>query len=163
MQIQIGYQTWDGQGPVWLTLSPEEYFDPLGPGEEHATNGVPRYNHTWEYLNIPLDRLKWSVERRRGTFDDTTFLTQYMDGGKTWMNHRRDPDGYEEIIHYTQLAGDRCHILRTCQKPHGAWVVALNSVIRDLPDRRQEEQRYDLRWSPEEIAAFTRRHPAEER
>jgi hypothetical protein len=160
MNIQIAYQTWDGTEPVWLTLTPEEYFDPLEPGETYEANGVPRFNHTWHYLPVPRERLKWSLERRQGTGDDTTFRTQYMGGGQSWMNHRLDPDGYEEIIHATQIAEDRCHIIRTCRVPGGQWAVSLNSVIRDSPDGSQEEQRLDQPWSFDEIIALSRNHPA---
>jgi len=48
-------------------LTPEEYFDPLEPGETYQANGIPRFNETWEYLNIPRKSLKWSTERRSGT------------------------------------------------------------------------------------------------
>lgn len=160
MNIQIAYQTWDDAEPVWLTLTPEEYFDPLEPGETYEAHGVPRFNHTWQYLAVPRDRLKWSLERRQGTHDDTTFRTQYMDGGRSWMYHRLDPDGYEEIIHNTQFTDDRCHIMRTCRVAGGNWVVSLNSLIRDLADGSQDEQRYDQPWSPDESAAFSRHHPA---
>jgi hypothetical protein len=162
VEIELVYQTWDAIDLVRLVLSPSDYFDPLEPGENYQTHGVPRHNHTWQYLNVPLNRLKWSMERRRGTGDDTTFRTQYMDGGRTWMTHRLNPDGYEEIIHYTQLSDNLCHTIRTWRTPGGAWVVSLNSVIRNLPDGSEEELRHDQPWSPEEVAAFTRSCLSEE-
>ncbi len=143
-----------------MSLTPEEYFDPLDPGETYEAHGVPRFNHTWEYLPVHRSRLKWSTERRQGTADDTTFRTQYMSAGRSWMNHRLDPDGYEEIIHYTRLADDRCHIIRTFRMPNGAWVVSLNSVISDLPNGTQEERRYDEPWSHDELKTLSVRHPS---
>jgi hypothetical protein len=159
VEIQIVYQTWEGAEPIRLLVSPEDYFDPLAPGETYEADGIPRYNHTWEYLPVPRHELKWSVERRRGTWFDTTFFTQYLEGGRTWMNHRIDPDGYEEMIHHTQLSEDRCQIMRTCRTPNGVWAVSLNSVIVDLADGSQEERRYDLPWSPEEVARYAQSHP----
>jgi hypothetical protein len=151
MEIELVYQTWDGTEPVRLMLSPADYFDPLEPGETYESHGIPRYNHTWQYLHVPRSRLKWSKERRQGTGEDSTFRTQYMDGGRSWMNHRLDPDGYEEIIHHTELTDGCYHIIRTCRKTNGAWVVALNSVVSDLADGTQREQRFDQPWSPEEM------------
>ena len=65
MEIQISYQTWDGREPVHLALSPEEYFDPLEPNETYEADGIPRYDHTWEYLDVPRERLKWSTDSSR--------------------------------------------------------------------------------------------------
>ena len=54
MEIQIVYQIWGEAAPVRKLLPPEEYFDPLEPGENYEAVGVPRYNHTWQYLDVPL-------------------------------------------------------------------------------------------------------------
>jgi hypothetical protein len=101
--------------------------------------------------------LKWSLERRSGTADDdTAFRTQYLDGGRSWMNHRHDTDGYEEIIHCTQLSDTSCHIIRTVREPGGGWAVHLSSVIRDEEDGSQREQRFDGLWSYEEAINYSR-------
>lgn len=44
MQIELVYQTWDEVAPVTKLLNPEEYFDPLEPGESYEVDGIPRYN-----------------------------------------------------------------------------------------------------------------------
>src|SRR5262249_33987142 len=94
MEIQITYQTWESDEPVRMRLAPEDYFDPVEPGETYEENGIAKYNETWEYLSVPRASLKWSSERRSGTWFDTTFATQYMNGGRSWLTHRADPDGY---------------------------------------------------------------------
>ncbi|VTR93119.1 Uncharacterized protein OS=Desulfosporosinus sp. OT GN=DOT_0185 PE=4 SV=1 [Gemmata massiliana] len=156
VQIQLVYQTWDGGAPVTKFLLPEEYFDPLEPGESYEVDGVPKYNHTWQYLDVPPRRLKWTVERRSGTADDTTIRAQYMDGGQSWMTHRSDPDGYEEMIHSTQIGDGRCHILRTCRTTGGGWVVHLNTVIEGGDDGTQREKRLDGPWSFDEAMDYGR-------
>jgi len=157
MQIQLVYQTWDEAAPVTKPLPPEEYFDPLEPGESYEVDGIPRYNHTWQYLDVPPSRLKWTLLRRSGTVDDdATFRTQYMDAGRSWMTHRRDPDGYEEMIHFTQIDEGRCHILRTGRAAGGGWVVYLNSVIEDKEDGSQREERLDHPWSVHEVMNYSR-------
>jgi hypothetical protein len=84
-----------------------------------------------------------------------------MDGGKNWMNHRLDPDGYEELIHTTQISDDCCHIIRTCKERNGAWTVCLISVVRDLPDGSQEATDYLEPWTNAELREHARKHPAD--
>ncbi|HVK07602.1 MAG TPA: hypothetical protein VM597_02380 [Gemmataceae bacterium] len=156
MEILLIYQTWDEAAPVSKLLSPEEYFDPPGPGESYEAHGVPKHNHTWQYLDVPRKRLKWTLERRSGTTDNTAIRTQYMDGGRSWMTHRSDPDGYEEMIHSTRVGDGRCHILRTCRTAGGGWAVHLNSVIEDGDDGSQREERLDHPWSFDEAMRYSR-------
>jgi hypothetical protein len=157
MEIEIVYQTWESDQPARLKLSPEAYFDPLEPGDTYQENGIPRYNETWQYLDVPRSRLKWACERRSGTWFDTTFLTQYLDSGRSWLTHRVDPDGYEEMIHVTQLDDSTCHIIRTVKPAAAArWAVCLNSVIHDQDDGSQKEQRFDEPWTREGIERYCR-------
>ncbi len=44
---------------------------------------------------------------------ERSVYTQYLDGGRFRMTHRVDQDGYEEMIHVTQLDDRSCHIVRT--------------------------------------------------
>jgi hypothetical protein len=120
--IDIWYQTSDSDIEIHCSLDLETYFDPLEEGETYAEHGIPRFNVTSQYIDVPPDQLVWSIERRTGTSDDTTFSTQYFDGGKSWVNHRTDPCGYEELIHSIDL-GDSYFILRTSKKPNGRWVA----------------------------------------
>jgi hypothetical protein len=156
MRIEIIYQTRDGTAPVRLSLTPEAYFDPLGPGETYEADGVPRYNHTWQYLDVPPSRLKWSLEGRAGTGDDAKIRTQYLDGGRSWMTHRSDPDGSEELIHFNQLSEDRCHIVRTLKTEQGGWAVHYNAVIEKAADGSERELRYDQPWSFEQAIEYAR-------
>src|SRR5947209_19708673 len=134
MKIEISYQTWEDPTVVTLSLSPEEYYDPLGPGETFEANGAPKHNHTVQYLSLPASSLKWTCERRSGTRSDTTLCTQYSDRGRTWMNHRLDPNGYEAIIHCTQLTDRSYHVIRTFKYPGGRWAVYLNTLVNTQED-----------------------------
>lgn len=155
MEIEIVYQTWNSDHPVRLWLAPEEYFDPIGPEETYERDAIAKFNHTWEYLDVPREQLKWSTERRVGTSHDRDFVTQYMDGGRSWLNHRVDPDGYEELIHVTQLDSHTVHIIRTVKYGvSGQWAVCLNSVIVDQNDGSQKEQRFDQPWTRECIVTY---------
>lgn len=160
MEIKISFQTWDSSDPVIYSLSPEEYFDPIQPHENFEEDGISKYPETWEYLlkerNLERRLLKWSMEKRTGTHHDTTFRTQYMDNGRSWMTHRSDPNGYEEITHYTQLTESSCHIFRTFKTEGGSWAVHVNCVIEDRKDGSQTEHSYLEPWSYGEAIKFTR-------
>ena len=52
-------------------VQPDAYFDPVEPGETFQDDGIPRYNGTWQYLDIPRSQLRWSSERRSGTLQQS--------------------------------------------------------------------------------------------
>ena len=64
MQIRIRYQRRDEPTPRVLELSPEEYFDPLNPGETLSVRSVPRLAETWQYTPHPADEVLPEVEHR---------------------------------------------------------------------------------------------------
>ena len=133
IRIDIYYKANNAKSPVHLPMTAETYFDQLEPGESYAIDGVPRFNFTWEYLDVAREQLIWSIERRSGTCDDTILSTQYFDGGKTWTTHRSDPDGYEELIHSIDLGTAAYLTLRSFRKPGGRWVAHMVSM-RDSGD-----------------------------
>jgi hypothetical protein len=123
IRIDIYYQTRDSESPVHVALTPETYFDALEPDQTYAADGIPRFNFTWQYLDVKRDGLIWSIERRSGTNgDDTTLSTQYFDSGKTSITHCSDPDGYEELIHAINLGDSSYLTARTFKQPGGRWV-----------------------------------------
>ncbi|MFK7822448.1 MAG: hypothetical protein AB8G99_27380, partial [Planctomycetaceae bacterium] len=71
IKIDIWYRLRDADSDGHLSLTPEAYFGPVDPHETYEQNGIPRFNFTWQYLDVPRDRLLWSIERRAGTEDDT--------------------------------------------------------------------------------------------
>ncbi|TWU50690.1 hypothetical protein Poly51_39830 [Rubripirellula tenax] len=122
IKIDIWYRLRDADSDGHLSLTPESYFDPVDTHETYEQDGIPRFNFTWQYLDVPRDRLLWSIERRAGTEDDATFSTQYFDGGRTTVNHRSDPNGYEELIHAFDFGGTYFTV-RSFKQPDGRWVA----------------------------------------
>src|SRR5947209_20436178 len=49
MRVLIRYQRHDEAAPRELEVSPEEYFDPLDPGEELSVRSIPRLNDAYQY------------------------------------------------------------------------------------------------------------------
>jgi len=99
VKILLVYQTWDETPPVSILLGPRGLLRPAGTRARATRPTASRGTTTrGSFLDVPRSRLKWTLERRSGTTDDTTIRTQYMDAGRSWMTHRSDPDGYEELI-----------------------------------------------------------------
>jgi hypothetical protein len=131
-------------------MTPEEYFDPIDPGETYEEDAIAKNNFTWEYLDLPREALKWSMERRTGTVDDRTIYTHYMKEGRSWMTHRVDPGGYEEMIHVTQFDERTYHLIRTMKLgKSGRWAVSLNSVFGNQDDGSEIEQNFNQPWTYE--------------
>jgi hypothetical protein len=139
--IEITYQLREASTPVSIRLTPEQYFDPLEPGESYDRDGVPRFDHAWQYLGVPLDRLMWTVLRRSGTAEPSVHRTDFFCDGRTWLLHRTDPDGYEELIHSTEFLDGSAHIIRTHRKPSETWTMNTNMLILDsgTPAERVED------------------------
>lgn len=128
--IEISYKLRDGNTPVVLHLTPEQYYDTVEAGESYENDGVPRFDHAWQYLGIPIDRFDWTVLRLSGVMDSWVRRTDFFCKGRSWLLHRSDADGYEELIHNTELQDGSTHIIRIHRTPDGAWAMNTNVVIR---------------------------------
>lgn len=131
IQVKITYKRRHDDEPYRLELRPEEYFDPLEPGENYREDGIPKYFNTWEYLDLPLNELEWTIEEIRGTTEDRIIRTEFLKDSLNWMSHRKDQSGFEEIIHNTEIASNVSHIIRTHRDDEGFWTVNINVVHYD--------------------------------
>lgn len=139
MKIVISYKVNDDLEKQ-ITLTPEEYFDPIDEDETYENDAIPKYNHAEEYLGISTNLLEWTELEISETEQSHCIRTQYFDEGKSWMSHRKDLDGYEEIIVMSQLNNVDTHISRVHKKANEHWQVNLVSVITDLEDGSQSEK-----------------------
>ena len=133
IHIKITYKMVKRETPDILELTPEDYFDPLPSTENYQEDGIPKYNHTWEYLdNISPDELEWITEEISGTYEDRVIRTEFLENGyDNWMTHRRDKSGYEEIIHNTEILPNIGHTVRIDRNSEGVWKVNTNIVHYD--------------------------------
>ena len=154
MRILIRYQRFDEVAPRELELSPEEYFDPLDPGEELSVRSVPRLNDPYQYTPHGAAELRWTVVE---VTDGSAFWrvrTQLLDGMRCLMHHSREGDGAEEIIHSTELAPGCWHTVRTLKLPGRSWAVVMNNVDVERPVHLTESRNLCERWSFEELKGF---------
>jgi hypothetical protein len=154
MHIRIRYQRRDEATPRVLELSPEEYFDPLGPGETLSVQSVPRLLDTYQYTPHRADELRWTVVEVTDGESFWRVRTQLLDGMRSLMHHSQDSDGCEEIIHATKL-GARCwHTIRTLKQPGQSWAVVMNSLTVERPVRLVKSRDLCKSWSFEELKSF---------
>lgn len=140
MKIRICYKTKD-ELEKSIDLTPEEYFDPIDEDETYENDAIPKYNHAEEYLEISTNLLEWTEIAVSETNQSHCIRTQYSDNGKSWMSHRKDLSGYEEIILSSQINSSNVHIARIHKDGNENWQVNYDGVITDLEDGSQSEQK----------------------
>ena len=141
--ISIRYQLRSEVTARELQISPEMYFDPLGSHETYEKDGIPRFDHAKDYLEHPAIDLAWTDLRVSGAAPDFCVHTQFLPDGQSFLCHRQDEDGHEEIINCTQQDPATCHILRVHKNPGQGWNINYNACIRNLADGSQQEIRFD--------------------
>lgn len=140
MKIEIHYLKQSENEPEILELTPEEYFDPLDEEEDEnfEDDGVAKYNHAEEYLQLNASELKWSDIRIHGTKNDYNIRTEYYKGIHS-MWHRKEADGSEEICLITQISDSESHFARIYKTVETDWRVVMNALVEDLPDGSQRD------------------------
>jgi hypothetical protein len=141
MHITLRFQKVDSQAPQELELSADQYFDPLEAGESFEKDGVPKFSNDWHYLRLEPSELLWSQLEVRGESHTKKYATQYSAGGQSVLVHRKDSDGWEEIIASTRLSPYQVHILRV-HRDSDAWVQNTNVLITTHADGTQSETAY---------------------
>jgi hypothetical protein len=156
--IRITYMPKRGGSPGSVELAARDYYDSLAPGETYERDGIPRFDHAYRYTPCSPEELLWTVldvNFLRGGAERTVIRTQFLDGSRSMMTHRADADGYEEIIHSTQVDPGRWHHLRTVREPGRPWAVTLNSLTDERPGAKVASRDFCGDWSPETIRRFS--------
>ena len=125
MRITIRYQLRNETAPVELGIAPEDYFDPLGSGENYAEHGDPRHQLTHEYLGIPPSDLEWVECERIGTMGDTVLRIQYFQNGEGWMSFLHGRPDEPELMLITLRVDPNREIGTRVWRKHSqdAWTV----------------------------------------
>lgn len=117
-----------------LRLRPEDYLDPLDPGEVLDIDCVPRHPFASRYLverGIDGGTIEWTELEvalgRRWERVRHDFLAQ------TELQHIQDSEGYEELIHTTSCPDSL--VVRTRKQADGRWVVVMSTLLRGKRER----------------------------
>jgi hypothetical protein len=126
-------------------LLPEEYFDSLLEGENYIFDGIPKFNHAWNYTGYKPKALAWTevyIRHLGEVFTKTR--TEFYENGKHSFIQRVDRDGYEILIHSIKLSHEIEQIIRTMKKGATAdWVV--ESIMIGVHADTNEERWFDLK------------------
>ena len=133
MNIRLTYETLDGARHT-VALSPDDYFDPLEPGEGYWHDGVERCDQLHDYLEVPAVRLRWLVARISEGGQVRQRRAQYLSGDAVMMEHTIDEQGEEEIILSVCLPSGDWHITRVFKPGEQSWSVVNSSLIQDETD-----------------------------
>src|SRR5688572_19076776 len=121
MDIRIRYQRRDEATPRVLELSPEEYFDPLNPGETLSVRSVPWLLDTYQDPSHRVEELGRTVLEITDGAAFWRVQTQSIDRMRSLMHQSQQSDGSEEIIHQTELGPLCWHIIRTLKEAGKTW------------------------------------------
>ena len=139
-----------------ISLSPEEYFDPLGPGENYWDHGVETNLVKDEYVPVGSEKVKWFIIIEKQYEDKRTFRCQNFDGGSSRSTHTVDENGNEEIITQSLVAPETWHSIRT-RKPHdGHWATYMDNISSEIDvDGIYRNDNLMKNWSFEEAKEFS--------
>jgi hypothetical protein len=154
MEIHIRYLLRNEATPRVLELSPEDYFDPLDPGETLSIRSVPRLLDPYQYTPHRADELCWTVVEVTDRESFWRVRTQLIDGKRVFMHHSQESDGSEELIHSTDLGPLCWHTIRTLKQPGKQWAVVMNSLTVERPVHFAESRNLCESRSFEELKEF---------
>jgi hypothetical protein len=154
MQIEITYLFRNSKDSQIIKLNPEEYFDPLEPGETFEEDGIPIYSDAFDYIGCSAHDLEWAIEKILSGKGKRIVRRQYLDGDRSMMVHVTEPDGSEEIIHSTEIEKDKWHIIRTYKSSNGSWSVIMNGLTDENPKTNHANISYEECWSYEKLVNF---------
>ena len=119
-------------------IPPEEYFDPLGPGETYAREGDPKFRQNHEYLDVDVAELEWTECVRRGAMNNTTLRTQFLKDGS--LTHNASTPDATELIHlHSWLPDGTEHFIRIRRLSQTSpWKVESNCLYRKAADGTPE-------------------------
>ena len=135
--IEILYKRRSEDGVQRLLLTPEEYYDPLEPGESWEDT-IPRFDHTADYLDEAVDELEWT---RVVQEDGSVLMERFSSQGRVEFWHLRSADGGQELCLSTTYAPGRYHLTRMYLDAAGDWIPRGVYLIDDQPDGSQTEER----------------------
>lgn len=155
MQVWIKYQVHGEHDARVLTMTPQEYFDPLDE-EEHdwTAESTPKHQDAYEYTGRPAKDLRWTILE---VLDGKKFWrvrTQFLDGASSMMTHTQDSDGNEEIIHQTEILPGCWQIIRTLKPAGQTWTVVFSHMAPVGSKPLVTVRGYCGQWTFEEMKQF---------
>jgi hypothetical protein len=154
MRIVLTFKERGERKPQVRTMTPEEYFDPLEPGETYSEEGVPKFNNLEEYIGLEPGFLEWIQVRVTDQLASRLVRTDYSPSGLNFLTYVReeceDEPTYEELIINNQLDHNVCNIMRISRSDLEAWACHVNTIIRTHADGTEEETLLEC-WGSKQV------------
>lgn len=133
MKIIITFRRKDNDADETTALKPEEYIDPIEPGETYENDAITRLDHTHDYLSLTPAELDWAQVDVRSDEKDfrRSWRTDYYSDGAVEVTQTTEMnEGVfdEEIIVSTSLGPNVYHVVRLYRRQSPHWSMTLNSV-----------------------------------
>jgi len=137
MRIVLTYQRKDSDRVETLALTPEEYYDPIEPGESYERDVIEKFWMSCEYVHADESELR-CIDIAIYTGTEHLIRTQRTDyhsnGDSSVVYHtERNEDGslrWEELIVATEFGPRLSHTLRLYRTEKSRrWTMTLNSLM----------------------------------
>jgi hypothetical protein len=137
MRIVLTFRRKDSDRVETLILKPEEYYDPIEPGESYERDAVEKFWKPCEYVDAVESELQYiNVDIHN---DDErlirTLRTDYHSNGDASVvyHNSRNEDGslrWEELIAATEFGPRLSHTLRLYRTEKSRrWTMTMNSLM----------------------------------
>ena len=139
-----------------VEMAPEEYFDPLGEGESFWNDGIEKYVFPHEYVNVPVEDLKWLTVCVSELGSRRVDRCQYLNGADVMMQHSIDENEDEELILSTKISDQDYHTTRIRKPSSKSWAVYYDRIDSDVMEGgKYATKELVTNWTSDEIKAFS--------
>jgi len=155
MKITLRYRVLGEEDDEVVSLTPEDYFDPLDADETYLEHGIAAKFFDHEHIDVQPGKLKYLILTIAEAELTMIVRTQYLDGEDVLLQHFKGFDGSERLIISKSEDGDWIHIVRLEKPPNLDWTMTSNELASDVPkDGRFESQNLIKNWSYDELLGF---------
>ena len=160
MKITFTYQVAGESQTRTKQLGPDDYYDPINPRENYWDDGIEKFIFPHEYIETPVEQLKWLTVLVAAGNKSRISRCQYLDGDKVSMHHSIDENGEEEIILSAQLPDKSWHTTRILKPPLGSWAAYVDSIDSDVVvEGKYPSKNLCEKWTFDELKGFSGIYP----
>jgi hypothetical protein len=138
--------------PENFIVEPEDYFDPIEPGESYWDCGVESILPKEDGLPVDKSKVKWFIITESNGDRVRRFRYQLL--GESQSIHVKDEFGNEEIITQSKVSTDTRHTVRSMKPFDGEWTTYMDNVSFENEDHHHSENLITS-WDFKEAKAFS--------
>jgi len=156
MNISISYLCFGENEPETIHFSPENYFDPLEPGENYWEHGIEVHQLAENYLPVEISKVKWFIITKRLNDKKRVSRYQLLNGTDSMSIHTIDEEDNEEIITASKIAPETWHTVRIIKPHNGCWSTYMDNIGSDIEvEGKFRNENLIKNWTYEEMKEFS--------